>query len=299
MKGDKMKDLKKAEGSRKLLIVEDRLENLTNAYAATMQRGYEVDLALDLEDALELLGKTTYAGVITDMCFHERGCYSDQSQRFLKNAPEEVMSAYERASKKNEEIWGSTTDTLRKHILRKTLRAMPFDLIKRVEEWPIRNYGSFELMQGITEANLKQTPALGYYVVERSKEENLPVVVITSLNHAINALPALYATGLVDAEELKAHTELDESSLDEGIYRGKMRAQFLEGEEWREWNRPCSDYGFDDKQELSDHFLYREMGLFLNRAIITKYDKQKTHYKLSIDQIEGNIDETRPYVLED
>lgn len=60
-------------GNKKLLIVEDNLSSLTNGYQAAINKGYGADVACDLEDALTHINTRKYDGIVTDMCFHERG----------------------------------------------------------------------------------------------------------------------------------------------------------------------------------------------------------------------------------
>jgi len=59
--------------TQKLLIIDDNPQYLLAGYKAATERGYEVDVAFDLEDAMIKLQSETYTGIITDLQFCERG----------------------------------------------------------------------------------------------------------------------------------------------------------------------------------------------------------------------------------
>lgn len=60
----------------KLLLVEDKLLNASDGFSALTEAGYEVDLAFDLETARFFMDRNEYAGIISDVCFQERGVNS-------------------------------------------------------------------------------------------------------------------------------------------------------------------------------------------------------------------------------
>ena len=71
--------------NKRLLIVDDKLTCLAEGYYASRKTGYETDFACDLEDALDCLAKNQYAGIITDMCFQERGINADTRNEETQN----------------------------------------------------------------------------------------------------------------------------------------------------------------------------------------------------------------------
>jgi hypothetical protein len=251
--------------SKRLLIVEDRLDYMANACDAARERGYAVDRANDLETARRYLTSRKYTGVVTDMCFHERGI-----------SPE-----------------GHTSPALRREILQISLKAIPFELYKKMERTLLENIiGSEEdIREEITCGNTRGNPALGYFIARNAKDLGIPVSIVSSLSHAMYALPAIYATGLVSQKELLAHTEKQGD-----LYKGTIPDRVIKDETWK--NFLNERYWERAKKSIRESLLMdrRFMGFVFDKIILPgDIGKCKAFYDLAIDQIEGNIDNTRPY----
>jgi CheY-like chemotaxis protein len=287
----------------RLLIVEDNLENLANAHDAAKERGYEVDLALDLEDALAFLDSNNYQGVITDMCFLERGNHGAGFRD--EEMPTEAVEAQNKNQQKEKIVKGEFAQVIQN----KSLENSNFDLYSRVEDGLYRgvlNTNESDMKDKITNS---RTPALGYFVVEKAKEKGIPTTIISSLGHAINAFPAICLTELISEEEWIKHTKRKDKK-----YCGTISEEFIEDtKRWynenisggmRKFSETMEDlYEIDNIEEMkpklkAEMLKIREChGFIFDKAILLNGNKQKFHYNLAIDQLEGKIDETRPYTV--
>lgn len=170
--------------SKRLLIVEDKLGNIVNGYNAGIARGYEVDVACDLEDALKLISLNKYTGIITDMCFSERGInednengydlnsfyidqligqrsYFERNGNITKDLIEEYVNGKKvmctNSNKKDFIAAKETIDTLPTQVKQSYDRVLKKSAIEKETKYPGKSY-SFELIsyRGNTDKKLRE-----------------------------------------------------------------------------------------------------------------------------------------------
>lgn len=136
---------------------------------------------------------------------------------------------------------------------------------------PLGSYfsGSMITEQKIQEDNINR-PAMGYEIIKYAQENNIPLAVVSSIGHGQHCIPALFETGLADAESILRHESirhLEKEKIPGARYQKEFRQQF---------------------QRLD--------AMVLDRAILVMENGKEQHtYDFAIDILEGKIDQTRPY----
>lgn len=332
----------RTEGAKRLLVVEDKPKYALEAVRAAKSRGYQVDVAFDLEDALTYLADRKYDGVLTDMTFRQRGIGKlgvNDEYPFLKkefgNQTEidefgqtpELYTAFQRALNKNSK---GTDKDLREIVTKESVRIMTPELLEVTRDKMIHTLrnGVEDFKKEIVTYNSEEeesmttsNPALGYFVVKKSQERGIPVVISTMTSHAAHAVPAVLATGLVDTRELMKHLEYSKitykllspfkdkkiNDFTTEVYRAEIRFDLLGIGDLKNFfpglNEELISLSLDDpdfyramhKRLLSTERLMRKLPFVFDKVIVD--GKYGGGYNLSIDQLEGKIEQTRPYRL--
>lgn len=214
----------------RILIVEDKIENLTNAVEYLRQLGHTVFYSVDLSGARKILQTEKLDGVMTDICFQENGINSEYFSpekphpegimyvRAKCNPPKDVYKyVLERLSisnpeKENTEVCGmkrdrarflgNTSEKLREEVIRESVKfcsALGWSGHSFSEEY-VRGLNSTSTQIGCIKP-FHLNPALGYFVIKECMGKNIPVVFCTATGHAAHAIPAVLATGIITTEE--------------------------------------------------------------------------------------------------
>ncbi len=165
---------------------------------------YAHDLQQFQEAMKELLEEGEEFGVITDMCFHEKGVsveswiaesyFKDECNPTAQKTLREVM---EKSKKTKGSYLGETSEELRQEVIKASLEFQ--DAPTGREKYTV---GRDEIVS--RNNSERSNPALGYFVIKECQKQNIPVVFITSLGHGNYIPPAIMATGLLEIEEFRS-----------------------------------------------------------------------------------------------
>lgn len=257
----------------RLLVVDDNAMYAINATRAVKARGYEVDVAFDLKDAINYLQSGNYVGVITDLQFCEEGVKRADAWGNLSDLEKSLL---DRAKSKTDI---KPNLDLRERIAKELATQ---DSVKQLKALDNKNcckicvYGDFETR---LREELMENPAMGYEVIRYAQEHNIPVAVVTSIDHGQHCIPALFQTGLASVDLLISHWDT--------LRRLRRSVAYpLDG----------SPDMVDPK--LREQILEDTKAILLDQAILVECDKEQRTYDFAIDMLEGRIDQTRPYRVE-
>ena len=223
-----------------LLVVEDKYECAQVAKEALSPKG-NVTNVYDLENALHYINFKSPDMVLTDMCFGERGinvellnkgenlAYHSSLMKkdfdikkegeyfiILNRGKQEQLEDKLKFSPKNSKgrlkeleytSFGFKMSPILAEIESKEITDKEFfqEFINFTKE-EILKYNIWDEFKGQFEewakGNLKLNPPMGYYVIKKSKEKDIPVVAITSTAHGVYALPALSELNMENLLEL-------------------------------------------------------------------------------------------------
>jgi CheY-like chemotaxis protein len=280
----------------RLLVIDDNPKYVLNAIRSAKGRGYEVDVAFDLKDAMSYLQSGSYAGVITDLQFYEEGVGKTKTikdiEKGLKLSHETALSDLERSLlepiqtkaeiKTNPELRGEIASEL---INESNLSEM--QKLYCMDKWKFMSYSTKASGKEFLERELRERPVMGYEVIKYAQEHNIPFAVVTSVDHGQHCIPSLIQAGITDATTITANNVARKSKIDE------VKIECDKNEvEW-------SDPGFEEWEKQTKEKLQIFDSILLDKTILVMEQSKEQHtYDFAIDMLEGRIDETKPYKIE-
>jgi len=195
---------------KKLLVIEDNLENIRNAEQAFCKT-FNVIFALDLEQAMKEIDKKPDF-VVTDMAFHQHGFSVELLQRIKGERDIETPTQYLDIEVGEWEIprgerfaLSETKSAVKEAVVKSTifrdgefqhaligstdthLRNKIVDDASANEYYPGHNTKDAGLVE------YAKVPALGYFVIKKCREMGIPVVFLSHMRHATHVIPAMAA----------------------------------------------------------------------------------------------------------
>lgn len=317
--------------TNRLLIIEDKFDNLIHAYIAATKRGYEADLSCDLESALRLIDSRNYSGIITDMTFQEKGINESSDEHnfasiFLHKKMGIMTWAEEYCNSKNESTSKDALKTIEQYngLPQKVLNAYDEALSKSelrvITKWPgesierkaVESYGE-------TSQNLRQE------VIKNSQEFTLDDLSEDLIGWDLHVKKADYFDIVKyngkDTELIlsASNPALGYIIIKEGQKKNIPLAVVTSTSHANHVIPALLGTGITTKQEIIEHFnkkareiiyytksrrltdggndLCKSEGFAILDKIIFSSYKSVDCFDYPIDILEGKINETRPYLL--